>query len=128
MVGFVSFILFTFYSEIVNEAIPILQERDDFERIFFQEDGAPCHTAGFVRAAQLATFGERLVAINADRDGGINYPPRSPDLTVCDIWLFAYVKGIIMLYLLLHFQNEKLSSCIFLQTNCDNFNAAPWNS
>ena len=92
MVGFVSFILFTFHSEIVNEAIPILQERDDFERIFFQEDGAPCHTAGFVRAAQLATFGERLVAINADRDGGINYPPRSPDLTVCDIWLFAYVN------------------------------------
>ena len=43
----------------------------------------------------LGIFGERLVALNAQRGGGVNYPPRSPDLTVMDIWIFAYIKGTI---------------------------------
>ena len=34
-------------------------------------------------------FEDRLVALN----GPVNYPPRSPDLTVMDIWVFAYIKG-----------------------------------
>ena len=39
----------------------------------------------------LAIFGDRLVALNAP----VDYPPRSPDLTVMDIWIFAYIKGTI---------------------------------
>lgn len=34
-------------------------------------------------------FGDRHVALG----NRISFPPRSPDLTVCDIWNFAYVKG-----------------------------------
>ena len=45
------------------------------------------------RAHMLGIFEDRLVALNAP----INYPPRSPDLTVMDIWVFAYIKGLSLL-------------------------------
>ena len=41
------------------------------------------------RAHMEGIFEDRLVALN----GPVNYPPRSPDLTVMDIWVFAYIKG-----------------------------------
>ena len=41
------------------------------------------------RAHMEGIFGDQLVAL----DGPVNYPPRSPDLTVMDIWIFAYIKG-----------------------------------
>ena len=32
-----------YFREILDVAIPPLMERDDFDRIYFQEDGAPIH-------------------------------------------------------------------------------------
>ena len=39
-------------------------------------------------------FGDRIFGLDAEKKtgGGIDWPPYSPDLTVCDFFLWGYVK------------------------------------
>jgi hypothetical protein len=55
---------------------------------FFQHDGAPPHWWQDVRRALNATFPGRWVG----RDGPTDWPPRSPDITPLDLFLWGYVK------------------------------------
>lgn len=58
------------------------------ENTLFQQDGATSHTARISMNAMSALFPGRVVS----RNGDIAWPPRSPDLTVCDFFLWGYLK------------------------------------
>ncbi|GFV46139.1 uncharacterized protein TNCV_1256951 [Trichonephila clavipes] len=54
------------------------------------QDGATSHTANPVKAFLIQTFGEdRIVS----RHCRYPWPPRSPDLTPVDFWLWGYLKS-----------------------------------
>jgi len=56
--------------------------------IIFQQDGAPPHWGSHVRRFLDAALPNRWVA----RDGTTLWPPRSPDITPLDFFLWGYVK------------------------------------
>ena len=58
------------------------------ENTLFQQDGATSHTARMSMNAVKALFPNRVVS----RNGDIPWPPRSPDLTPCDYFLWGYLK------------------------------------
>ena len=66
-------------SDKVFSKVDFLDKKWYFQTLFYREN----------RAHMEGIFGDQLVAL----DGPVNYPPRSPDLTVMDIWIFAYIKG-----------------------------------
>lgn len=59
--------------------------------IIFQQDGAPPHWGLRVREFLNRTFPDRWIG----RDGPIPWPPRSPDITPLDFFLWGYVKDIV---------------------------------
>ncbi|GFX89723.1 putative DD41D transposase [Trichonephila clavipes] len=62
---------------ITNYFIPELNNHDVLE-LWFQQDGATCHTAHATIDLLKDTFGDRLIS----RFGPVNWPPRSCDLTL----------------------------------------------
>ncbi|GFV71326.1 putative transposable element [Trichonephila clavipes] len=75
---------------ITNFFIPELNNHDDQE-LWFQQDGATCHTARATIDFLKDTFGDRLIS----RFGPVNWPPRSCDLTSLDYFLWGYVKSLV---------------------------------
>ncbi|GFV66132.1 transposase [Trichonephila clavipes] len=67
---------------ITNFFIPELNNRDAQE-LWFQQDGATCHTACGTIDLLKDTFGDRLIS----RFGPVNWPPKSCDLTPLDYLL-----------------------------------------
>ncbi|GFT72905.1 uncharacterized protein TNCV_1976271, partial [Trichonephila clavipes] len=61
---------------ITNFFIPELNNHD-VQKLWFQQDGATCHTARATIDLLKDTFGDRLIS----RFGPVNWPPRSCDLT-----------------------------------------------
>ncbi|GFT02125.1 transposable element Tc3 transposase [Trichonephila clavipes] len=59
--------------------------------LWFQQDGATCHTARATIDLLKDTFGDRLIS----RFGSVNWPPRSCDLTPLDYFLWGYVKSLV---------------------------------
>lgn len=59
------------------------------ERIWFQQDGAPAHYAVNVRRFLDETFPNRWIG----RRGAVEWPPRSPDITPLDFYLWGYLKS-----------------------------------
>ncbi|GFT45865.1 uncharacterized protein TNCV_2250121 [Trichonephila clavipes] len=59
--------------------------------LWFQQDGATCHTARATIDLLKDTFGDRLIS----RFGPVNWPPRSCDLTPLDYFLWVYVKSLV---------------------------------
>ena len=55
------------------------------------QDGAPCHRTISVKNFLKDTFGNRVIGVGH----GVEWPPRSPDLTACDFFLWGYLKGLI---------------------------------
>jgi hypothetical protein len=85
----------------------LLQKYGSAENIWFQQDGAPAHYAGETRQFLYQHFGERIVSRGCPNE----WPPRSPDLTPCDFYLwgvimeFTYRNG--------HFNNvTELEDCL----------------
>lgn len=68
--------------------IPELKKKRKFRRTFFQQDGATCHTAKKTLDFLRKEFGTRLLSRNTE----FPWPPRSPDLSVCDFFLWGYLK------------------------------------
>ncbi|GFU67517.1 putative LOC100569746 [Trichonephila clavipes] len=64
---------------ITNFFIPELNNHD-VQELWFQQDGATCHTARATIDLLKDTFGERLIS----HFGPVNWPPRSCDLTPLD--------------------------------------------
>lgn len=59
--------------------------------MWFQQDGATSHTAHVTIDLLKQTFGERLIS----RNGPVDWPPRSCDLTPLDFFLWGYVKSLV---------------------------------
>ena len=62
---------------------------ENHPQIWFQQDGATAHTARATMALLRDIFGERIIS----RTSNFNWPPRSPDLTAPDCFLWGYLKG-----------------------------------
>ncbi|GFW83399.1 uncharacterized protein TNCV_2544971 [Trichonephila clavipes] len=69
---------------ITNFFIPELNNHD-VQELWFQQDGATCHTARATIDLLKETLGDRLIS----RFGPVNWPPRSCDLTQLDYFLWA---------------------------------------
>ncbi|GFU98566.1 DUF4817 domain-containing protein [Trichonephila clavipes] len=76
------FLIFFFIPELNNH---------DVQELWFQQDGATCHTARSTIDLLKDTFGDRLIS----RFGPVNWPPRSCDLTPLDYILWSYVKSLV---------------------------------
>ncbi|GFW99042.1 down syndrome cell adhesion molecule-like protein Dscam2 [Trichonephila clavipes] len=70
--------------------IPELNNHD-VQELWFQQDGATCHTARATIDLLKDTFGDRLIS----RFGPVNWPPRSCDLTPLDYFLWGYVTSLV---------------------------------
>lgn len=57
--------------------------------MFFQQDGCPAHNYRRVRRHLRRVFGNRVICNN----GPIDWPPRSPDLTPLDFFLWGCLKN-----------------------------------
>ncbi|GFW72969.1 uncharacterized protein TNCV_830921 [Trichonephila clavipes] len=68
--------------------IPELNNHD-VQELWFQQDGATCHTARATIDLLKDTFGDRLIS----RFGPVNWPPRSCDLTPLDYFVWGYVMS-----------------------------------
>ncbi|KAJ4432160.1 hypothetical protein ANN_20776 [Periplaneta americana] len=79
------------YFVFLRDVLPELLENIPLnirERIWFQHDGAPAHFNHRVRNHLNATFPDRWIG----RGGPVPWPPRSPDLTPLDFFLWGDVK------------------------------------
>ncbi|GFX34664.1 otoferlin [Trichonephila clavipes] len=75
---------------ITNFFIPEMNNHD-IQELWFQQDGARCHTARATIDLLKDTFGDLLIS----RFGPVNWPPRSCDLTPLDYFLWGYVKSLV---------------------------------
>ncbi|GFX16176.1 uncharacterized protein TNCV_4704311 [Trichonephila clavipes] len=73
-----------------NFFIPELNNHD-VQELWFQQDGATCHTARATIDLLKDPFSDRLIS----RFGPVNWPPRSWDLTPLDYSLWGYVKSLV---------------------------------
>ncbi|GFY16627.1 uncharacterized protein TNCV_2787531 [Trichonephila clavipes] len=80
-------------SQVVNPAVgaewKFVENNHDVQELWFQQDGATCHTARATIDLLKDTFGDLLIS----RFGPVNWPPRSCDLTPLDYFLWGYVKS-----------------------------------
>ena len=72
---------------------PKLEDMDVGD-VYFQQDGATCHTSG----ETIGLLGEKFPGRVISRNGDYNWPPRSCDLTPLDFFLWGYVKDKINAY------------------------------
>ncbi|GFV70340.1 transposase [Trichonephila clavipes] len=70
---------------------PYFKNDEGHNELWFQQDGAICHTARATIDLLKDTFGDRLIS----RFGPVNWPPRSCDLTPIDYFLWGYVKSLV---------------------------------
>ena len=63
----------------------------DINDIWFQQDGATSHTARVTIDLLKGKFGERVIS----RNGLVEWPPRSCDLTPLDVFLWGHIKSLI---------------------------------
>ncbi|GFW28450.1 DUF4817 domain-containing protein [Trichonephila clavipes] len=64
---------------------PCNENNHDVQKLWFQQDGATCHTARATIDLLKDTFGDRLIS----HFGPVNWTPRSCDLTPLDYFLWA---------------------------------------
>ena len=61
----------------------------DLHDMWYQQDGATCHTARITMDLLRGEFGEHFIS----RSGPVNWPPRSCDLAPLDYFLWSFVKA-----------------------------------
>jgi hypothetical protein len=66
-----------------------LQNFPDLHNPWFQPDGAMAHMARPLMAAVRQLYGNHVIS----RFGNIHCPQRSPDLSVCDFFLWGHLKS-----------------------------------
>lgn len=84
------------YLQIINDVVvPFLiqhygqQRNGAIPRLWWMQDGAPAHRLIRVRDRLHELFPRRVVGLGHARE----WPPRSPDLTPLDFFLWGYLKG-----------------------------------
>jgi len=79
------------YRTMINDFLFENMDDIDPEEMWFQQDGATCHTANATIDLLKSKFGDKLIS----RNGPVNWPPRSCDLTPLDYFLWGYVKSLV---------------------------------
>jgi len=81
----------TRYIDMISNFLePELQNRRiNNQNVWFQQDGATTHTARAAMAVVRAMFPDRLIS----RCGGVPWPPWSPDISMCDFFLWGYRRS-----------------------------------
>ncbi|GFW69302.1 DUF4817 domain-containing protein [Trichonephila clavipes] len=79
------------YRAVITNFFILEFNNHDVQELWFQQDGATCHTARATIDLLKDTFGDRLIS----RFGPVNWPPRSCDLTPLDYFLWGYVKSLV---------------------------------
>lgn len=74
-----------------TQALPKIEKTFGPNEIYFQQDGAPPHFARNVRDWLRGTFPDHVIG----RQGDIEWPPRSCDLTPPDFFLWGYLKHLV---------------------------------
>ena len=60
---------------------------------WWQQDGAAVHRNPAFMAELSEKFGGRVLAMGAERNGGVEWSTRSPDLNPLDFFLWGYLKS-----------------------------------
>ena len=60
-----------------------------FQRLCWAQDGAPCHRTRAVTDRLTELFGGLVIALRQ----AVEWPPRSPDLTPLDFFLWGHLKA-----------------------------------
>lgn len=76
------------YRAMINDYLFPALAQENLDNIWFQQDGAPCHTAHSTIDLLATVFGNRIIS----RNSPIEWPPRSCDLTPLDYYLWGAVK------------------------------------
>lgn len=82
------------YLNFLRNDLPILLEDvplDVRQRMWFLHDGCPAHFSLQVRNHLNHVFGNKWIG----RGGPVAWPPRSPDLTPLDFFLWGYMKSLV---------------------------------
>lgn len=82
------------YGTFLRETLPLLLQDvplDVRRRMWFQHDGAPAHSSRIARQYLNERFGDRWIG----RNGPVPWPPRSPDLTPLDFYLWGHMKSLV---------------------------------
>ena len=82
------------YAIFLDRTLPELLEEvplDIRRRMWFQHDGAPPHFSIVARQVLNRDYRNRWIG----RSGPVSWPPRSPDLTPLDFFLWGYMKSLI---------------------------------
>lgn len=79
------------YVEMLNNFLrPQLERlRVNMREMWFQQDGATAHTARASMEVVRQMFPGHVIS----RFGDVSWPPRSPDLSICDFFLWGYLKS-----------------------------------
>jgi len=75
-------------SMISNVLCPKMDDMDT-DNMWFQQDNPTCHTPH----AMMDILHERFEGMVISRDGEVNWPPRSCDLTPLNFFLWGYLKS-----------------------------------
>ena len=79
--------------------------RVHMEEMWFQQDGATVHTARASMTVVRQMFPRHVVS----RFGDVPWPPRSPDLSACDFFLWGNLKSKVYVRKLRTVDNMKVS-------------------
>lgn len=83
-----------YYADFVQTTLinMIIAADIEVDEIWFQQDEAPPHFAIVAREAVSAVFGNRWIGRIGRNDDAVRWPPRSPDLTPLDYFLWGHLK------------------------------------
>lgn len=78
------------YARMISDfVVPALDGHGELGRIVLQQDGAPPHTSASAKEILGRYFPGRVIS----QGFGVKWPPRSPDLSPADFWLWGYLKS-----------------------------------
>lgn len=77
------------YKEILETAIPDVVPLAHVNRIYFQQDEAPARNSQMTRVFWMNNFNKQGIGTN----GLMRWPPRSPDLSILDLFLWGYIEN-----------------------------------
>ena len=77
------------YRAMLNEILFTIIEQEDIGNIWFQQDGATCHTAETTLEVLLPAFKDRIISRTMMMSFG---QPRSCNLTLLDYYLWGAIK------------------------------------
>ena len=75
-----------FFQPLLGE---IFNDQHGADNVWFQQDGATAHTSRRSLSLLREMFPGHVISLRDD----IGWPPRSPALTLCDFFLWGYLKA-----------------------------------